>query len=76
MDKKITKFGETEIEKRRFYHRKNISLSQHINTENIQVPSIGFLVKKVTNILLFKKMMMMIVNLNSYALHFQTQAPI
>ena len=42
MDKKITKFGETEIEKRRFYHRKNISLSQHINTENIQVLSMVF----------------------------------
>ena len=77
MDKEITKFGETEIEKRKFYHRKNIILSENIYIQNIPVPRMVFPVF-FPNISLLTKMMMMmmtmIVKLNSYALYFQTQA--
>ena len=77
MDKEITKFGETEIEKRKCYHRKNIILSKNIYIQNIPISRMVFPVF-FPNISLLTKMMMMmmmmIVKLNSYALYFQTQA--
>ena len=81
MDKEITKFGETEIEKRKFYHRKNIILSENIYIQNIPIPrmvfpvffpNISLLTKMI--MMMMMMMMMMIVKLNSYALYFQTKA--
>ena len=65
MGKKITTFGDIKIKKRKFFHRKNLILLEVVDIGKVQV-SVWFLQsKKIINILLVTKMM--IIKLNYYA---------
>ena len=42
MDKEIITFGDIEIEKRKFHHRRNLILLDFVDINSIQVSSIVF----------------------------------
>ena len=73
MCKKIITFGNIEIEKRKFYHRKNLILLEDLYNDNIQVSTVVSSGKKNINILLDIKMMI-IMKLNHNAQCFQKRA--
>ena len=56
MDKNVTKFGETEIEKHEFHQRKNPILIYNLDINKILVSNKVYSVKRVLNILLVTKM--------------------
>ena len=40
MDKEIITFGDIEIKKRKFYHRKSLILSEYVDIDSIQISSL------------------------------------
>ena len=42
MSKEIKAFGNVEIEKRKFYHHKNLILLEYVDIDNIQVSTMVF----------------------------------
>ena len=65
MNKEIITFGDTEIEKRKFHHRKNLILLEYVDIDSILTSSLVFYgEKKNINILLVTKMM--IIKLNNF----------
>ena len=65
MGKEIIMFGDIEIEKRKFYHRKNLILLNDVDIEKMQVSGTAYSGEKIVNILLVINMM--IIQLNHYA---------
>ena len=65
MNKEIITFGDIEIEKRKFHHRKNLILLEYVDIDSILTSSLVFHgEKKNINILLVTKMM--IIKLNNF----------
>ena len=65
MNKEIITFGDIEIEKRKFHHRKNLILLEYVDIDSILTSSLVFYgEKKNINILLVTKMM--IIKLNNF----------
>ena len=72
MNKEIITFGDTEIEKRKFHHRKNLILLEYVDIDSILTSSLVFYgEKKNINILLVTKMM--IIKLNNFTWFFRKQ---
>ena len=65
MNKEIITFGDIEIEKRKFHHRKNLILLEYVDIDSILTSSLVFYgEKKNINILLVTKIM--IIKLNNF----------
>ena len=65
MNKEIITFGDIEIEKRKFHHRKNLILLEYVDIDSMLTSSLVFYgEKKNINILLVTKMM--IIKLNNF----------
>ena len=56
------KFGDFEIKKRKFHHRKNLILLENVDIEKMQVSYIVFFGEKNVNILLVTKIMIIKLN--------------
>ena len=52
MGKEIKTFGDIEVEKHKFHHRKNLVSLKDVDIKKIQAPSMVSFGKKITNILL------------------------